>query len=281
MSDLRVTNLKGRTPGAAPILPDGAVVTGVVTATTFSGNLTGTASTASFATTSFGLSGNPSISVTGINASGITTVTDLRVGTAVTANSTGVQVGAGKSIRLYGSTSGFTDLIAAAGSASTIFTLPANGGSSGQYLQTNGSGTLSWESAGLLYSANNNETNRTLNGDTGFVSHMSGTFSPSKISNVLVTATFSMTYESGAVQAVCRLLVDGTDYGGFCMSKQSDSHMGGAASGTWQLPAVAAGSHTYDLQVRNPIGGTTCILNYWDGGLGSTYSKDTIMFIYQ
>jgi hypothetical protein len=35
MSDLRVTNLKGRTPGSAPTLPDGAVITGVITATSF------------------------------------------------------------------------------------------------------------------------------------------------------------------------------------------------------------------------------------------------------
>ena len=41
MSDLRVTNLKGRTPGSAPNLPDGVVVTGVATATSFSGPLTG------------------------------------------------------------------------------------------------------------------------------------------------------------------------------------------------------------------------------------------------
>ena len=41
MSNLRVTSLKGRTPGTAPTLPDGAVVTGVTTSTTFSGAFTG------------------------------------------------------------------------------------------------------------------------------------------------------------------------------------------------------------------------------------------------
>jgi hypothetical protein len=66
MSDLRVTNLKGRTPGSAPTLPDGAVITGVITATTFSGNATG-------------LSGNPIISVSGVNNTGISTLTDLRL----------------------------------------------------------------------------------------------------------------------------------------------------------------------------------------------------------
>ena len=47
MSTIKVTNLSGR-GGASPNLPDGAVITGVVTATSFSGsgaNLTGVANT--------------------------------------------------------------------------------------------------------------------------------------------------------------------------------------------------------------------------------------------
>jgi len=64
-------------------------------------------------------------------------------------------VGAGKSIRLYGATSGYSEIVAAAGSASTTFTLPANGGSASQYLQTDGSGVLSWATpaAGKIYHA--------------------------------------------------------------------------------------------------------------------------------
>ena len=42
MSNLRVTSLKGRTVGTAPTLPDGAVVTGVTTSTSFDGNLNAT-----------------------------------------------------------------------------------------------------------------------------------------------------------------------------------------------------------------------------------------------
>ena len=103
MSDLRVTNLRGRTAGSAPTLPDGVVITGIATATTFVGNLTGTATTATTASglsgnpnitvgiataTSFvgtltgtatGLSGNPIISVSGVNNSGVATLTDLRL----------------------------------------------------------------------------------------------------------------------------------------------------------------------------------------------------------
>ena len=41
MSSLRVTSLKGRTSGVSPTLPDGAVITGVTTSTSFAGNLIG------------------------------------------------------------------------------------------------------------------------------------------------------------------------------------------------------------------------------------------------
>ena len=68
MSDLRVTNLSGRTAGTPPNLPEGAISAGVVTATGFSGDLTGdvvgnVTGTASSATVSAGLIGSPSISV--------------------------------------------------------------------------------------------------------------------------------------------------------------------------------------------------------------------------
>ena len=45
---------RGRTAGSSPTLPDGVVVTGVATATSFSGNLTGNAT---------GLSGTPNLNV--------------------------------------------------------------------------------------------------------------------------------------------------------------------------------------------------------------------------
>ena len=72
----------------------GASFAGIVTATSFSGNVTGTASTASFATTSFGLAGTPNITVgtvtgnltgnaTGLSGSPNITVDNI-VGTAAT-----------------------------------------------------------------------------------------------------------------------------------------------------------------------------------------------------
>ena len=62
----RASNLAGFSTSIQSVAPNNLVV-GVITATTFSGNVTGnvtgTASTASFATTSFGLSGSPNITV--------------------------------------------------------------------------------------------------------------------------------------------------------------------------------------------------------------------------
>ena len=58
MSDLRVTNLRGRTSGKSPKMPNGAVVTGVATATSFSGNLTGNVTG-----NATGLSGTPNLNV--------------------------------------------------------------------------------------------------------------------------------------------------------------------------------------------------------------------------
>ena len=45
MSDLRVTNLRGRTAGTPPTLPDGVIVSSIATATSFAGNITGTTGT--------------------------------------------------------------------------------------------------------------------------------------------------------------------------------------------------------------------------------------------
>ena len=48
------------------------------------------------------------------------------------------------SLRLKGSTSGYVELEAPATSSNNTLTLPDGNGTSGQYLQTNGSGALSW-----------------------------------------------------------------------------------------------------------------------------------------
>jgi len=68
MSSLRVTSLRGRSGNESPSLPDGVVVTGIATATSFSGNLTGNAT---------GLSGSPNLNV------GVVTATSIQASTYI------------------------------------------------------------------------------------------------------------------------------------------------------------------------------------------------------
>ena len=100
MSTLRVTNLKGGSAGSAPNLPDGAVISGVITATSFKGSgndLTGSPTFTSLNATTGTFSGNVSIGgtltyedVTNIDSVGIVTA---RQGIKVTTG--GVDVTAG------------------------------------------------------------------------------------------------------------------------------------------------------------------------------------------
>lgn len=53
-------------------------------------------------------------------------------------------------LRLNGSTSGYTEIDAPAVAGSNTLVLPTGNGSSGQYLQTNGSGALSWAGGGKI-----------------------------------------------------------------------------------------------------------------------------------
>ena len=79
MATLRVSNLKGRTGNQSPTLPDGAVVTGVTTSTSFDGDLTGNATTATTATNAQGLTGTPDITVNNVSAGIITATTYVGV----------------------------------------------------------------------------------------------------------------------------------------------------------------------------------------------------------
>jgi len=56
-------------------------------------------------------------------------------------------------LRLNGATSGFVELNAPATAGSNTLTLPDGNGTSGQYLQTNGSGGLSWQTVASLSNA--------------------------------------------------------------------------------------------------------------------------------
>ena len=122
MATLRVTSLRGRTGNASPTLPDGAVVTGIVTATGV--NATGVITATSFVGSGEGLTGVASTDniITGtaatfnnnVNISGITTVGVLTAYSQV--NVVGVLTATtivGNGAAITGLPAGFTELDAA------------------------------------------------------------------------------------------------------------------------------------------------------------------------
>ena len=70
-------------------------------------------------------------------------------------------------LRLNGSSSGYVELEVPAAAGSHTLTLPDDGGTSGQYLQTNGSGTLSWQTVTSPVSGYTWLDPVSLNGTTG------------------------------------------------------------------------------------------------------------------
>ena len=106
MSNLRVTSLRGRTVGVSPTLPDGVVVTGVTTSTSFSGSLTGNATSATTATTATNLADGANIT-TG-------TIADARLGTVSSSKLSGALPALdGSALTNLDIPSGFSELDAA------------------------------------------------------------------------------------------------------------------------------------------------------------------------
>ena len=103
MSNLRVTSLRGRDAGSAAALPDGAIVTGVTTSTSFDGSLTGNADTATTATNL-------------ADAANITTgtIADARLGTVTSSKLSGALPALdGSALTNLNIPSGFSELDAA------------------------------------------------------------------------------------------------------------------------------------------------------------------------
>ena len=152
--------------------------------------------------------------------------------------------------------------------------VPSQASQSGKYLTTNGTAT-SWGTitipAVAEYSVATNGTtaNRTLNGDSGWQSHLSTTFTTTQSCTILCFANFSHGYESGAVDTVGRFQIDGgtvTDQVQIFKQGFGSNMAFGAHSMSGFFTSVSAGSHTITCQVRNAQASTTAIMNYFDNG---------------
>ncbi len=129
-------------------------VTGTVTATAFAGD--GSALT-NLPTGSSIVADDTSVVITDASPTGIIAFTTdgseaMRITNAgnvgISSTTPGSELDIKGTLRLSGSTSGYVGLAPAAAAGSTTYTLPAADGSANQVLSTNGSGVLSWATAG-------------------------------------------------------------------------------------------------------------------------------------
>jgi len=170
-------------------------------------------------------------------------------------------------LRLNGSSSGYVELDVPAAAGSHTLTLPNSGGTSGQYLQTNGSGGLSWQTVTTpavlqVESAAKTDTQASGTGQTWTaISNLSVSITPAATgNNILVMAQISAGLDRDAVLYL-RLVRDGTAIGlgaaaGSRIPCTSFRYMAGMDNGIQtdtliflDSPATTS-SVTYQVQVR-------------------------------
>ena len=102
-------------------------------------------------------------------------------------------------LRLSGSSSGYVGLAPASAAGSTTYTLPSADGSSGQFLSTNGSGTLSWSAPASGLTVNTTTitggtTTRLLYDNAGTVGEISGATSADGIKLTVAGSTAALAF---------------------------------------------------------------------------------------
>ena len=141
-------------------------------------------------------------------------------------------------------------------------------------------GTLTGIDEGYSVAHASTSTNRTLTGDSGFVDHLSVTFTTTKVQTLQCIGQFSHGYENGQVMLAGRFNLDGssttTELQVFKQGHGINfSH--GAHNLHGFFTNVSAGSHTVTIQVRNSVSGTTAIMNYFD----DANNGDNIFVLYK
>jgi hypothetical protein len=110
-------------------------------------------------------------------------------------------------------------------------------------------------------------SNRSLVGDSGWVTHLTVTFTTTISCTVFCHAGFAHGFEEGVVVLHGRFRLDSSaTTSELQVFKQgfSSNFSFGSHSLHGFFTSVAAGAHTIDLQVRNYAGGTEARMNYFD-----------------
>ena len=126
-------------------------------------------------------------------------------------------------------------------------------------------------------------TDRSLVGDSGWIEHLSVTFTANQSCTVLCFANFAHGREDGPVNVAARFILDDsatTDEMQIFKAGFGASYSFGAHNSYGVFNNVSAGSHTIKLQVRNSSSGSTGIMNHW-GQPGGTNHGDIITILYK
>ena len=181
-------------------------------------------------------------------------------------------------LKLNGSYSGYTAIDAPAAAGSNTLVLPADNGSNGEFLQTNGSGTLDWAGAGkvLQYSQVQDSTAQNLSSVSSYqdATGLSINFTPVSASSTLIIKADLAMYIEGTGSTPGKLFVS-IDHDG--NSQQTLFRSGGTGSETYQMTqaicdrVISSGStsaRTIKIQVKGS-GENYCHLNV----NGGTYDR--------
>ena len=111
-------------------------------------------------------------------------------------------------------------------------------------------------------------SNHTLAGDSGWVDHLSTTFTVTRANTAaLFIYSSSSSFESGPVQGFARFMLDGTLIGfSSCVAKQSTANAAGSGTLVWDIQALSVGQHTITVQIRNTVSGSTWVTPYYNEG---------------
>lgn len=197
--------------------------------------------------------------------------------------SPGTELDVKGTLRLSGSTSGYVGFAPAAAAGSTTYTLPSADGSSGQVLQTNGSGTLSWltPSAGTVTGSGTATRLAFWSGSSALSSNANlfwdntnnrlgiGTSSPTAILNVVGTSTDGTPnndgtqISNGAVE-LARSTFPYLDFNGWTLGQDYDSRIILYAENILSFLGAPVGINytTYNANYRLSVGGNSYFNGY-------------------